>query len=221
MGLVVDVDAVAKLAHWQLLQELPSLASAPWAQIGTLPSVQFRARKAVSTPGGNVFRNTQAAQSTLEVLPLMRALPLADDAHLAPFQGVPDIDAGEAVLLAILMTHPEERLLTGDKRALRGLSRMPLAVRSHFAGRIMVVEEVVLSALQAHGVEWLRARICPHREVDLAISIALGSRCDAPLAAVDEGLRSYVNEMRGLCDPSLLRNSTIAFNQASQGSAGT
>ncbi len=205
MRLVVDVDAVAKLAHWQLLQDLPSLAAAPWAQIGTLPSLQFRARKAVSTPDGKLFRNAAAAQSTMDVLPLMRTLPSADDAHLAPFQGVADIDAGEAVLLAILMTHSGEHLLTGDKRALRGLSRLPLALRSHFAGRIMVIEEVVLSALEMHGIEWLRERICPQREVDLAISIALGSRCDAPLAAVQEGLGSYVNEMRGLCDPSLLR----------------
>jgi hypothetical protein len=206
MGLVVDVDAIAKLAHWRLLPELPALIGIPWNETSTVPSLRYRAQRALATPDGKLFRHTAAAQAAVAAIAGMRNLPEPDATILPAFQDVPDIDVGEAVLFAVLAKHSDEILFTGDKRALRALSRLPASIWSPLCGRIIALEEVVLKALETYGIDWLRERICPERELDKAIAIVLGNLCDAPADGVCEGLRSYIGELHALCTPSLLRS---------------
>lgn len=213
MGLVIDVDAMAKLAHWRLLPELPALVGIPWNETSTLPSLRYRAQRAATAPDGKLFRHTAAAQVAVAAIDAMGKLPETDAARLPAFQDVPDIDAGEAVRFAVLAVHPEHYLLTGDKRALRALSRLPVSVWQPLCGRVIVLEEVVLAAMETRGIEWLRERICAERALDKAIAIAMGSRCDAAIEAVREGLRSYLGELHHLCTPSLLRNAPTIGGQ--------
>lgn len=133
----------------------------------------------------------------------MTQLPV--DVELLPdLQNMPGIDAGEAVLISAMAARAETRLLTGDKRCLRALAACDPELREPLAKRVLVVEQILLFALDAHGLEWLRGKVCALRHIDKAVSIVMGSKCDSAESSVREGLRSYIDEMNGLCDPRLL-----------------
>lgn len=206
MQLLVDVDVLAKLAHWDMLAELPDFAGFQWDQMSTVASLQFRAQRAAASPDGKLFRTREAALAVSSALDLMVPLPAVDPARLAAFQDASDIDAGEAILFALLDGIADRYVLTGDKRAVRALSRLPAARRALLEGRILILEGVFLQALALRGIEWMRERVCPSRELDKAIAIALGSRCDAPRTVVHTALYSYHRELAILCTPCLLRS---------------
>jgi len=117
------------------------------------------------------------------------------------FSKVPQIDAGEAVLFSLVMPHPEARLLTGDKRALRALAKHELA--ANFDGKIICVEQLMKLALNKYGHAWLLANVGPQAQIDKAAAIILGSRLDAPIEQIQEALGSYIAEMIGLKDPPM------------------
>lgn len=199
-SLLIDVDAFAKLAHWRMLDQLSALTGIPLAACSTISSLRHRAEKAKPP----LFRAGHAPGLVLEAIAQMGPLPEPDLAVLATLQDVPGIDAGEAVLFAALHYVPDSQLLTGDKRALSALAKLPAWLRAGFAGRILVVEQVLERALDLHGLTWLRDHVCEWRAIDKAAGFVMGSRCDAAEAAVREGLASYISELAKLCDPSLL-----------------
>jgi hypothetical protein len=201
MRQLIDADALAKLAHWQLLEELPSLTGVPLAESATLTSVRYRAQRAL-TGQDKLFRTKESAQRALDAINQM-AGPIDPGIDALPeLQDISGIDAGEAVLLSALQAKPTLRLLTGDKRCLRALASLSLA--RNYIGRITILEQVLLVALEKHGVKWVRERVCPFKELDKAIATSLGSRCDAALPSVREGLKSYISEIRQLHAPPLL-----------------
>lgn len=206
VDLLVDVDVLAKLAHWGMLPELPTFVEVDWPRMSTVPSLRFRAQRAATTPDGKLFHSTDAARAVMRAVSQMAPLPTVDPTRLAQFQDATDIDAGEAILFALLDGVADRCVLTGDKRAVRALSQLPATRRVLLEGRLLILEAVFLKALDLRGIEWLRKLVCPSRELDKAISIALGSRCDAPPEAVDEALRSYHGELAVLCTPCLLRD---------------
>ena len=203
MKLLVDVDALAKLAHWRILEELPGLTGVPLSQCATLTSARFRAQRAVKKPDGRVFHSTEAATAALRAMDSMMG-PLSLDAqHLPILQGISGIDAGEAVLLSALAAGGAH-LLTGDKRALKALAELDSVQRAPYAGKIVLIEQVLLASLARHGIEWLRERVCPYKQIDKAIGNAMGSRCDASQDSVREGLESYIKELDQAANPTLI-----------------
>ncbi len=204
MKLLVDVDAVAKLAHWNLLDALPLLTKVPFAQCATLSSAKYRAQRAIENPDGKLFHSKDAAIAAIAAIRGMTASIESIETLLPVLQDLPGIDAGEAVLLSATANSESIRLLTGDKRALRALSQLPLESRVGFSGKIIVIEQVLLAALSQFGIDELRKRVCPHKDLDKAVGIAMGSKCDAPESSVRDGLNSYVNEIAQACAPSLL-----------------
>jgi hypothetical protein len=200
--LAVDVDAATKLAHWGLLGEAPILLGTSLNECYTLTSLKYRARKSLNSPDGKVFHSVDAAQAVIDAMEKMAPAPKVP--LISQLQDIDGIDPGEAVLLSGVAAHAGSRILTGDKRALRSLAACDSAFREQFSGRIVIVEQVVLAALDRFGLVWLRSRICAFRTIDKAMVVAMGSRCDAGESAVREALNSYVNEITALCNPPLL-----------------
>lgn len=200
----VDVDAMCKLAHWQILGLLPQLLNVQWRQCSTLSSTKFRAIKAQTKLDGRVFHSPQAPIAVLEAMREMAPVIAIPPEGVTGFQDIVGIDPGEAILLAALQMHNASILLTGDKRALRTLSSLPGTERQPYAGRIMLIEQIVLMVLDTLGLSWLQASLCPWRQVDKAIAMAMGSRCDLAEVAVREGLHSCIHEIAHSCDPTLI-----------------
>lgn len=203
--LLVDVDAMCKLAHWGLLDVLSEVTGLSHTRCETLPSCRYRALRACEKPDGRLFRSPDAAMAVVKAVATFAEMPQPSADHLAVFQDVAGIDAGEVVLLARLMDDSDTFLLTGDKRALRSLAALSEEIRAPVSQRILSVECVVKCALERLGIEELRMRICPWKDVDKAIAIIMGSRCDLGEAAVREGLQSYLKELNELCTPPIVR----------------
>jgi hypothetical protein len=203
--LLVDVDAMCKLAHWRLLELLDEITGVPPTLCAALPSCQFRANKSLTKPD-RVLRSSAAAQTVLQAISTFGSLPQPEPESLSPFQEVAGIDSGEAVMLALMLDNPATILLTGDKRAMRALAALEPKLRERFAARILPIECIVKCILDARGLDELRARVCPWKDVDTAISNVMGSRCDQGEASVREGLASYLNELRQLCEPPLIHD---------------
>jgi hypothetical protein len=115
--------------------------------------------------------------------------------RLAP---IPAIDPGEAILLAAAA----ERMLpviSGDVRALRALKDID-GFPEALAGRIVVLEAVLLGLCRHLGHEVVQERIEPIREIDKVIGI-----CFSPAgASPEEGLRSYLRDRRSELAPLVL-----------------
>lgn len=202
--LVVDVDALCKLAHWNILPILPDLTGYVWGEIGTVSSLIHRAKRAISAPDGEIFHSSDAARVAVDAILRMGDLEATSPEILDALSGSNQIDPGEAVLLASIADDPNGRFLTGDKRALRALSGLGCAPR--FAGKILLVEHILWDSLESKGRDWVLQNVCPFRNIDKAITMILGSRCDASVANLTDGIRSYINEIAALHNPSLLVN---------------
>lgn len=200
--LYVDADALSKLAHWNMLPLLPELTGYSWSEIATISSLKHRAARAQEKPDGKLFHSTDAAQAACSCISLMGQLPNHDVTIMAKLSELQQIDSGEALLLATVVGDTNGCFLTGDKRALRELSRQYVAPL--FAHKILIIEQLVLRCLEFKGRDWVLLNICPYKQTDKAISMILGSGCDGSMESITEGVFSYINEIEGLCYPSLL-----------------
>lgn len=211
MSLLIDIDALCKLAHWRLLGVLPELSGITWTDCATLTSAAFRARKASVQPDGRLFRCTRAADEVIEATALMSTQVAPDIEQLSVLQDLPGIDAGEALLFASAATSSEHRLLTGDKRAIRAIAALADPLRLPYQNKIIVIEQVLNGVLDHMGIAQLREHVCPWANIDVAVRNAMGSRCDAAEQSVREGLDSYIAEMIDLCSPTLIADFHSAF----------
>lgn len=202
--LLIDADALSKLAHWNLLAEVVHATNAEWSQSATFGSLLHRSRRSIEKPDGKLFRSAEAAGRAVSALKMMLPLPEVNASELSWVQGVSAIDPGEALLIAVARREASARILTGDKRALRALANLERSVWMPVAGKVILVEQVLLSCLNRHGIEWLRERVCPAFDFDKTVEIVMGSRCDTPTEAVRDGLTSYIREIRDIVAPSLI-----------------
>lgn len=121
--------------------------------------------------------------------------------RLAP---VPNIDVGEAQLLAIAAEHGS-MLLTGDKRALiavTGIGDFPMEA---LHGRVVVVEAILLSLCQLHGDEFIRTKLLPTIGMDTMIRVCFSEGNREPRAALRSYLESSIQSLRPLVlwDPTI------------------
>lgn len=200
--LFIDADALSKLAHWKILPLLPSLTGIPWSQTATVSTLKYRAHRACTKPDGRLFHCPDSAVIACDLIARMVDAGSPDAALVAPLAGIPDIDPGEAALLALTLQNPGSHFLTGDKRALRGLA--PLTLAAQWQDRIWMVEQVVESCLHQHGRDWLLKHVCPFRTLDTAVAMCMGSACSASHADMQAGFTSYIGEIQALRTPSLI-----------------
>lgn len=200
--LFVDVDALSKLANWNLLPLVSDILQTPWSKISTISSLRHRAQACLVKPDNKLFHTTHAAQIALDCISKTTTCPIPNSDVLEAFSRVAQIDAGEAVLFSLVMNYPDARLLTGDKRALRALANHEFS--SNFDGKIVCLEQVIKLALFEYGREWLLASVSPLAQIDKTIRIVLGSNYDATEEQMHEALDSYIRELKKLKNPPLL-----------------
>ena len=200
--LYVDVDAFCKLAHWNILPLLPELTRHQWHEIATVSSLWHRANRAKTRPDGKLFYAVEPANIACSCMEKMGRLPEPKPEKLMCAIDVPQIDPGEAVLLSITADDPTGYFLTGDKRALKALSRLDCV--TPLIGRILTVEQILFLCIEKMGHTWFMKNVCPYRHIDKAVYMITGSQCLGTETSVKAGLFSYINEISALCDPSLI-----------------
>jgi hypothetical protein len=150
-GLLVDNDALLLLAGAQMLDhtlQLMQMSSQSTFRLSSLPHM-LAGRRLKSTYAPLVLDRTALACQSLGAW--QQAIP---DEILQPLIDVPDIDEGDAILLASLAQQSGLLLATGDKRALIAVATNPnlIAIRGQVAGRVVCFEAILSRLVETLGV---------------------------------------------------------------------
>jgi len=151
--LLIDTDAFCKLGAANLLADAVGALGLTMSQCARLPALRHMLRR------GRLRR--ELGEGTCEGL-LPRAeslspLPEPDDLWLDKLTPIPEIDPGEAQIYAVAATG-SMLVLSGDKRALAALAQIP-DLRDALAGRVVVLEAILIVLCGSLGVDEVRERI--------------------------------------------------------------
>ncbi len=153
MRLLIDTDAFCKLGVGSLLVDAVGLLGADLRGCGRLPALPHMLRR------GKVPKlfGVEACEALVPIAESMPVIEPASDVWLDKLTSVQGIDPGEAQMFA---SAAERSLIviTGDKRALRSLRSIP-SFADALAGRIVVLDALLIALCDHLGVEELRRRI--------------------------------------------------------------
>jgi hypothetical protein len=185
MTVLVDTDAFCKLGLAGLLTEAIGSLGAQIGDCGRLPALPHMLRR------GSVPKRfgKDNCESLVETAGLIPPLQPAANTWLDRFLPMPGIDPGEAQLFSAAA---EQKLLvlTGDKRALRGINQVEGAAEA--LSELVVTLEAILIALHASiGADVLRTRVAPLRPFDTTVGICFSDGNPDALSA----LWSYYNDL--------------------------
>lgn len=200
---LTDNDIISKLAHWRLLESLTSAFNCSISQIYTLPSLVIRARKAIEKPD-QLFRDSETASYAYAFLKQLSVQVAPDPQTVADLQQNPNIDYGEALLIAIALTENKSLIATGDKRAIASIGGLQAKGQLlELRGRIVCLEQLLNCFTQLLSFSVVQKCIKNLPDIDRATKAIWGSRIDSPEESVYEGMYSYINSLKSSA-PALL-----------------
>ena len=194
MRLLVDSDAFCKLAASDLLSDAAMLFDAELPDCGRLPALPYMLRR-----GG--MPRTYGARVCDRLIPVAESMPAirrAPNSWLEQLTHIPAIDPGEAILFAAA-ADLQLPVLSGDVRALHALKRLD-GFPEVLAGRVVLLEAVLLSLCLELGTAAVRERIEPVQHVDTVIRVCFSPGGQDP----KQGLRSYLRARRSELAPLVL-----------------
>jgi hypothetical protein len=190
MSLLIDTDAFCKLAPGRLLEAVPELFGLSLTDCARLPALPKMLRR------GTLRRRLGNALCE-KLIPVSERLARAREPSqrwLDLLAKHHDIDPGEARLIA-LVAERSDFMITGDKRALRAASTIP-ELGPAVAGKIAIVESVLLAACRKHGDDAVRdavAEALPHDKMLIV--------CFSPGQSPRAALEAYLRDARSTFAP--------------------
>jgi hypothetical protein len=213
---LVDNDILLKLIAFQLMDETLDLLGLSLNSLRVLSSAQF------------VFRDRQKQQSqqekpkqqgytdeiweqaiafckccqTLDPFGLeLEPSILNEYKQLAPF--AEEINEGETALILATARSADFLLLTGDKKCLQTLPRIPRSIYRRLQGRVLCLEQIILKLIDHLGFERVQILIQPAIQCDQSIQFCFGYSRPAPESQVRHALQSCIDQIHHLA-PGLL-----------------
>lgn len=213
---LLDNDIALKIAAYSLVQQLlhtTTVKTVPPSMLGVGKFVIIR--KIIR---GNSVINIEAAKDAFEELAsaVNWIEPSDDEAMLAAqfeaeaFQDGFELDIGESLLVAILLSRSCPLLITGDKRAIKAIAKSKVEIPEQ---RLCCLEQLVAHITAVFGLDEVRTNICAEPKVDRAITTCFS--CSKPVADscdVAAGLGSYINDVaRSAPDMLITNEQLVAF----------
>ena len=194
MKLLVDTDIFCKLGVADFLRDAANIFRAELEDCGRLPALPYMLRK-------GRLRNLYGADACDALIPIATAMPVVpqpSNTWLDPLTPITAIDPGEAQIFAAAA---ESGLIvvSGDKRALRALKDVE-GFAEALAGRIVVLEAVLLALCDKLGHEQISLRIVPLAAFDQIIKICFSPKNPNPR----EALLSYYSAIVTDVEPLVL-----------------
>lgn len=200
---LTDNDIISKLAHWRLLENLTSVFNCSVHQIYTLPSLVVRAKKAIVKPD-KLFRDTHTANYAYDFLKQLSVQIAPDVQVVADLQLNPNIDYGEALLIAIALSDEKSLIATGDKRAIASIGNLQAKGQLiDLQKRIVCLEQLLCCFIELISFSSVQNCIKNLPEIDMTAKAVWGSRMDSSEESVFEGLNSYIRSLKSSA-PELL-----------------
>jgi hypothetical protein len=192
MNLLIDSDAVCKLAVGGVLEMALAICGSSIQQSARLPALVpmlQRGRLRIHYGDGH-------ADKILAYVSQMQIAPAPETSVADLFVGLHEVDPGEALLLA---TSIERGLpvITGDKRALATVSTVP-GLCARLDGRIAAIEQVCLGLCIKHGDESIRQRMAAVLPFDKTLRVCFAEGNPNPVVALESYLRSLERDVSPL-----------------------
>jgi hypothetical protein len=200
---VVDNDVLIKAACYRLLAEIHDLLK-EGGDVGVLGAARFVVRKRLQRHPG-IRSSAGALQCWADFLlvadelePTKAEVELATSIEEAASRLGVMLDSGESQLCAIAICRSQPILVTGDKRAIQGMSAISGQVVEilQLCNRVMCLEQILKTVASHLGAALSRVQICAEPDVDRAISICFecSSYSEDP-EFQPIGLESYINDL--------------------------
>ena len=194
MKLLVDTDAFCKLGIAGLLRDAVNILGANLQECGRLPALPHMLRR------GSLRKQfgAEACDGLISLADTMPVVPEPSVAWLDKFTAIETVDPGEAQILAAAA---EFGLLvvSGDKRAL-GAIKVIEGLADALAGRIAVLETILLALCERLGPGEVRRRVTPLADQDKMIAVCFSHGTEDPR----EGLQSYYKSLAVDIEPLIL-----------------
>lgn len=188
-----DNDVIHKLAACDLLDESLAALGDTYSDVYVLLTARFVLARMVAIYGAAITHRLNAFLSRVQVIDWQ---PPPDEIRL--FEDTLGIDQGEAVLYASTATLNDFIVVTGDKVSLRALASNPNCNRivNRLTGHVLCLEQIIQKCIDQIGFDMVKDKVVPARACDKALTAIFGSGLIAKAASVDEGLTSYINDLR-------------------------
>ena len=194
--LLIDNDALLKLARYGLLYESIALFDSVPKDVRVLATAKYSL-----LPVRNRLRFCEDEESAARLEAFLKTVKPLDARSANPdlldvLNAVQNIDAGEALLLAVGATNRHTLIITGDKRSLAALCSHDSVsqVSDSLAGRVVSIE-ILFSILIEHQFALAQELVRAKPDVDMTLRIVFGVSVPVDVQAVREGLASYIRRL--------------------------
>jgi hypothetical protein len=191
---LIDTDAFCKLAISGLLSDALAILNVNTSQCGRLPALPYMLRKGALPR----IYGAEACSGIVDFAMGVASITDPDPEWIDRLLQVPDIEVGEAQLFAFAAAN-SLMVITGDKRSLQALKNIDIYIDA-LAGRIVVLEALLLILCNQLGQDELRNRIGGIIESDKMLKICFSSEN----SDLRQGLESYYRDIVCSVQPLLL-----------------
>ncbi|MGB3297972.1 MAG: hypothetical protein WBA76_06855, partial [Phormidesmis sp.] len=105
------------------------------------------------------------------------------------------LHVGEVNLLLATRANPDFLLMSGDKKCMKALYRLPNIIYKRLRGHVICLEKIVLKLINMPGFNVVCDRIKPTVQYGRAVPFCFGYTQPAPESRVREALQSCINEI--------------------------
>lgn len=192
MKLLIDTDAFCKLGVAGLLPKTSRVFGTKTHQCGRLPALPYMLRE-------RTLRENYGKKACDELIGLAESMPVFPPpgiTWLERLTPIDEIDPGEVQLLAAA-ADSGLTVLTGDKRALRALKNVADIV-ALLAGRVAVMEAVLIALYDDLGQEELRRCLVPLSKSDKVVKICFSKDNSDPHACLASYFEALADEVKPL-----------------------
>lgn len=192
MRLLVDTDLFCKLGVANLFDEALISLGVQESDCGRLPALPYMLRR-------GALPRTYGSEACMALLPVAeRIAPIGSPAAvwLDRLTSIPTIDPGEAQLFS---TAAQQSLvvLSGDKRALRGIKDVP-GYAEALSGRIIVFESILMLLCDQMADAEIRRRLEPLTGKDTMVSVCFSEGNKDPHGALTSYYQNLATEVNPL-----------------------
>lgn len=206
LELTVDNDVLIKLSRYNILAEIRHISCEDGCEgeVGVLTAARFvcasRLERAIDRGEAEAssivtLMSFLASADSLEPTPeeLALAARLEDTAQTENIQ----LDSGESILAAVSAVR-RVNMLTGDKRAVVAMESLLKSFPElmEVAGRVICLEQVLVSLSDSLGALNVRVRICADPMADTAIRLVFSCGSEVRDDFYPTGLISYIDDLR-------------------------
>lgn len=192
MAVLFDTDAFCKLGATGLLEAVAERLGSRLAECARLPALPHQLQRGgIRKRYGDVI-----CEGLKPIASSLAAIPDPSVTTLELFRTIPNVDPGEARLLALCIERGDI-LVTGDKRALSAVAAAAPELAGRLAGKVVLLEAILLALCSINGEAHVRTSCAAAVGFDAMFAVCFSSGN----LNVTESLRAYLDDSRRTCSP--------------------